>query len=120
LEKLSVKIFDFNDDMLSEQVVEEIIEQGYHLATAHEIMAFGEKYPELQRQGSIIALGSAWRSYRRLKDMFPTVDIDTHWEEIRAGRFVLEIGEDKESNRYIRAVWHPALISGRFLAVRNR
>jgi len=47
--------------ILREDAIEAMHKEGFRPATAHEIMAFGEKNPELQRQFQIYALGSCWK-----------------------------------------------------------
>lgn len=53
----------------SEDAVKEMDKQGLRLATAEEIFAFGEKFPDKQRKYGIVALGSVWcgpDGYRRV------------------------------------------------------
>jgi len=60
-QKTEVALFHFNKNMTSEQVIAEMDKQGYCPARIEELLAFGESQPDLQRQFSIIALGSIWR-----------------------------------------------------------
>jgi hypothetical protein len=61
--EVEMKLFHFNRDMTSEQVIEELKKQGYRPAELHELLVLGEKYPDLQRQFPIIALGSVWQDW---------------------------------------------------------
>ncbi len=51
----------FNKDMGSDDVLRELDRRGLRPATIEELLAFGARYPELQRQFPIVALGSIWR-----------------------------------------------------------
>ena len=54
----NIVLFDFGKKMISEQVIAEMEKKGYRPATAHENLSLGIALPELQRDFSIIALGS--------------------------------------------------------------
>lgn len=58
---VSSKLFHFNRDITSKDVIVEMEEVGYHPAILPELLALGKARPELQRQFPIIALGSIWR-----------------------------------------------------------
>lgn len=58
--ELIMKLFCFNRYVKSEEAIREMDGKGYRPATLRELLAFGEKYPELQRQFPIVALGSVW------------------------------------------------------------
>ena len=60
-EGINTKVFHFNRLISSKDAIKEMEKEGYRPATAHEIMAFGEKNPESQRQFPIVSLGSTWR-----------------------------------------------------------
>jgi len=45
----------------TDEVEAELDKRGLRAATLVELLAFGAKYPELQREFPIIALGSVWR-----------------------------------------------------------
>jgi hypothetical protein len=51
----------FAKDMESEAILLELDKQGLRPAELPELLAFGEKYPEVQREFPIVALGSVWR-----------------------------------------------------------
>ena len=55
------KLIHFNKYMESDDVLRELDQRGLRPATIEELLAFGAKYPELQRQFPIVALGSVWR-----------------------------------------------------------
>lgn len=74
-------------NVLTEEVQAEMETRGLRLADFHELLAFGEKHPEIQREFPIVALGSAWqcRDNRRL---VPFLDrygagrrLDLYWIE---------------------------------------
>ncbi len=57
---VSSKLFHFNRDISSENAIAEMDKAGYRPAILSELLALGAKYPELQRQFPIVALGSVW------------------------------------------------------------
>lgn len=57
-----VELFHFSKDMETDGVLAELDKKGYRAATLKELLALGEKCPDLQREFSIIALGSVWRN----------------------------------------------------------
>ncbi len=73
--EVSAKIFHFNRDISSEDVISEMDKAGYRPAVLMELLVLGFLFPELQRQFPIIALGSTWRDavddYR-----VPCLDVD--------------------------------------------
>ena len=48
--------------MESDAVLRELDKRGLRAAELRELLAFGEKYPHVQREFSIAALGSKWLS----------------------------------------------------------
>jgi len=56
-----IVLFHFNQNMSSEAANCELDQRGYRPATAWELLAFGARYPEEQRKGPIVALGSLRR-----------------------------------------------------------
>lgn len=64
---LEVVLIHFGKDMQSDDVLSELDKQGLRAATLPELLAFGETHPEVQREFTIITLGSIWqrRSGRR-------------------------------------------------------
>ena len=56
-----IKLFHFDQSISSEQAIREMDKAGYRPAEAHELLAFGVKYPDVQREFPVVALGSVWR-----------------------------------------------------------
>ena len=59
--EVSAKLFHFNRDISSDDVISEMDKAGYRPATLMELLVLGFLFPELQRQFPIVALGSVWR-----------------------------------------------------------
>ncbi|MDQ5938885.1 MAG: hypothetical protein QG603_824 [Patescibacteria group bacterium] len=51
----------FGQNMSTETVLKALDADGLRPATMSELLEFGSRYPELQRQFAIVALGSLWR-----------------------------------------------------------
>ncbi len=51
----------FNKNMSTDAVLKALDEEGLRPATMSELLALGIKYPDLQKQFPIIALGSVWQ-----------------------------------------------------------
>lgn len=58
---LVLELVHFNKVLTSEEVLKELDKMGYRPAELHELLSFGEKYPDIQRQFTVFALGSLWR-----------------------------------------------------------
>lgn len=58
-----LELVHFGKFMSTEAVLAAIDAQGYRPATIEELLAFGAKYPELQREFPIVELGSVWRDW---------------------------------------------------------
>ena len=58
--EIEIKLFHFNRYISSEDVIKEMDNAGYRPAELHELLVLGEKYPDLQREFPIAALGSVW------------------------------------------------------------
>ncbi|MDQ5969018.1 MAG: hypothetical protein QG579_175 [Patescibacteria group bacterium] len=56
---VSAELIHFNKYTSSEGAVTEMGGLGFRPATIHELLAFGQKYPNVQREFPIIALGSS-------------------------------------------------------------
>lgn len=64
--EVTIELVHFNRAMgSSDEVIRELDKRGLRPATIEELLAFGAKYPELQRQFPIVALGSIWRRLGR-------------------------------------------------------
>jgi hypothetical protein len=59
--EVAIELVHFGRSMESDEVLEELDKQGLRPATLAELLAFGAKYPEKQREFPIVALGSVWR-----------------------------------------------------------
>jgi hypothetical protein len=57
---VSTKLFHFNCSISSKDAIAEMDKAGYRPATLAELLALGEKQPELQKEFPIVALGSVW------------------------------------------------------------
>ena len=59
--KVEMKVIRFNRSVSTDEALCELDRMGYRPVELHELPAFGEKYPEIQREFPILALGSVWR-----------------------------------------------------------
>jgi len=59
--EVAVELVHFNRYVSTDEALRELDKMGYRPAELHELLAFGEKYPEVQREFQIVALGSVWR-----------------------------------------------------------
>lgn len=81
------KLFYFDREMSSEEVVVEMDKKGWKPAKIWHLLFFGAKNPKLQKQFPIIALGSVWRGlvpYLRWGGIFRKRDLrlsrfDSRW-----------------------------------------
>lgn len=55
-----VILVDFDRDMESDDVVRELAAMGLEPAKLEHALAFGEKYPDVQRDRPVVFLGSVW------------------------------------------------------------
>ena len=60
--EVAIELVHFNRDMQSNEVLKELGKQGLRPGTLPELLAFGAKYLEKQREFPIVALGSVWRN----------------------------------------------------------
>ncbi|NTW27140.1 MAG: hypothetical protein HGA36_02350 [Candidatus Moranbacteria bacterium] len=60
--EVSVELIHFNRSILSDDALLEMSAMGYRAANMQEFLAFGAKYPDLQRKFPIVGLGSVWHS----------------------------------------------------------
>ncbi len=56
-----VELVHFDRNISSDDALKELDKMGYRPAEAHELLAFGAKYPDVQREFPIVALGSVWQ-----------------------------------------------------------
>lgn len=60
--ELTAILFPFNYDIETDDAIAEINKQGYRPGLIEELLALGEKYPDLQKEFPIVALGSVWHA----------------------------------------------------------
>ncbi len=60
--EVSVELIHFGKDKTTDEVLSELDKTGMRPTTLKELLALGEKYPDLQREFPIIALGSVWQN----------------------------------------------------------
>ena len=58
---LVIELVRFNRMISTDDALRELDGRGYRPAELRELLAFGEKYPDVQRKFPIVALGSVWR-----------------------------------------------------------
>lgn len=63
-ENVAVELVHFDRSIGSGDALLELDKMGFRPATLPELLAFGEKYPDVQLQFPIVALGSVWRGLR--------------------------------------------------------
>ena len=59
--ELNLELAHFNKYISSDDAIAELKKRGLRPATLWELLAFGAKFPETQREFPIVALGSVWR-----------------------------------------------------------
>lgn len=59
-----IEFVHFGRNISSDDALKELEKMGYRAAEAHELLASGAKYPDVQREFPIAALGSVWRLLR--------------------------------------------------------
>ncbi len=90
---LNAELLHFNRTISSENALKEMEKLGFRPATIEELLAFGAKYPELQRQFPIVALGSSCvlggdRRVPCLDEVGSGRDLDLYWfEDVWYGRY---------------------------------
>lgn len=60
--EIAVELVHFNRYIGIDEALQEFDRMGYRPAELYELLAFGEKYPEIQREFPIVALGSVWQA----------------------------------------------------------
>lgn len=58
---LAIELVHFNRYIGTNDALKELNRMGYRPAELHELLAFGEKYPDVQREFPVVALGSVWQ-----------------------------------------------------------
>jgi len=83
--ELEIVLVRFEHRMRSEDVVQELEKEGMRAAELPEFLAFGAKYPDVQRKFSIAGLGSFWqdrKGYRNVPCLYEASEgryLDLHW-----------------------------------------
>ena len=60
--EIEIKLIHFNRIISTDEALCELDRMGYRPAELHELLAFGEKYQEIQREFPILSLGSVLRN----------------------------------------------------------
>jgi hypothetical protein len=75
----------FDLRITSENVLSELDKEGLRAAELPEFLAFGAEYPEVQREFSVVGLGSVWqdpKGYRNVPCLYTASEgryLDLHW-----------------------------------------
>ena len=59
--ELTIDLVHFSRAIPTENALRELDRMDMRSAELHELLAFGEKYPDVQREFPIVALGSVWQ-----------------------------------------------------------
>ena len=59
--EVAVELIHFNCYVSTKNALSKLNRMGYRPAELHELLFFGEKYPNVQREFPIVALGSVWQ-----------------------------------------------------------
>lgn len=59
--EVAIELIHFDRDIDSDEALRKLDRMGFRPAELHELLAFGARYPDVQREFPIIALGSVWR-----------------------------------------------------------
>lgn len=99
--QLDIFLFNFDDEISSENILKEMDKLSFRSATLKELLALGAQHSNLQRKDLIVALGSTWRA--------------------SAGRVDVPYLAGGESDRYLHLFWFDGdwYSSWRFAAVRK-
>jgi hypothetical protein len=82
---MEVVLVRFENRMRSEDVLREFDKEGLRAAELPEFLAFGAKYPDVQRKFSVAGLGSVWgdrKGYRNVPCLYEASEgryLDLHW-----------------------------------------
>ncbi len=83
--QVEIVLVRYDRRMTSEEVLSELDKEGLRPAELPEFLAFGAEYPEVQRQFSVVGLGSVWRDrkgYHNVPCLYEASDgryLDLHW-----------------------------------------
>jgi hypothetical protein len=82
---LEITLVRFDERMSSESVLRQLDEESLRAAELPELLAFGAKYPDVQRKFSVVALGSVWKDRkgsRNVPCLYEASEgryLDLHW-----------------------------------------
>jgi hypothetical protein len=82
---LEIVLVRFDHRMKSEHVLQELDKEDLRAAELPEFLAFGAKYPDVQRKFSVAGMGSVWRDrkgYRNVPCLYEASEgryLDLHW-----------------------------------------
>jgi len=82
---LEITLVRFDERMSSETVLRQLDEESLRAAELPELLAFGAKYPDVQRKFSVVALGSVWKDRkgsRNVPCLYAASEgryLDLHW-----------------------------------------
>jgi len=71
-----VELIHLDRNISSDDTLKELDKMGYRPAEAHELLAFGAKYPDVQREFPIVALGSVLQDLYGYRDVVCLHDDD--------------------------------------------
>lgn len=71
---VAMELVHFNRVVSTDEALRELDRMGYRPAKLRELLAFGEKYPEVQREFPVVALGSSVWLNRFDERYFPCLD----------------------------------------------
>lgn len=91
--EVSIKLFNFDCKISSEDAIFEMKKDGYRPANLIELLVLGSLFPELQRQFPIVALGSISQKIESEDDYVccvPYLSANDSWREIFIHWFILD------------------------------
>ncbi|MCL5795390.1 MAG: hypothetical protein M1338_03460 [Patescibacteria group bacterium] len=59
--EMETDLVHFGHDISTDNALAELDKRGFRPADLHELLAFGAKYPEVQREFPVVGLGSVWQ-----------------------------------------------------------
>ena len=59
--RVKLELYRFDETVTGEEAPKRLDEAGYRAAAIEELLAFGKKFPDKQREFPIVALASSWR-----------------------------------------------------------
>ena len=83
--EMEIMLVRFDHRMTSADVIRELEGEGLRAAELPEFLAFGAKYPDVQRKFSVVGLGSVWqdrKGYRNVPCLYTASEgryLDLHW-----------------------------------------